>query len=67
MGEDWAAIDIAGGSENLSAVGPALAASDIAVICVPPDADAAVLAAPGFEVMESETDSSLVDTVESRD
>ena len=43
MDEDWAAIDIAGGVENLSQAGPALAASDAAVLCVPADADAAVL------------------------
>jgi elongation factor G len=35
MGEDWAAVDVAGGAENLASVGAALAASDIAVICVP--------------------------------
>ena len=52
MGEDWAAIDIAGGSENLGPVGPALAASDIAVICVPADADAAVLSAPYLRMVE---------------
>lgn len=52
MGEDWAAIDIAGGSENLGPVGPALAASDIAVICVPADADAAVLSAPYLRMAE---------------
>ncbi len=52
MGEDWAAIDIAGGSENLSPVGAALAASDAAVLCVPADADDAVLAAPYLRVIE---------------
>ncbi len=52
MGDDWAAIDIAGGSENLAPVGPALAASDAAVLCVPADADAAVLAAPYLRMIE---------------
>jgi elongation factor G len=52
MGEDWAAIDIAGGSENLAPVGGALAASDAAVLCVPADADGAVLAAPYLRMIE---------------
>lgn len=52
MGEDWAAIDIAGGSENLAPVGSALASSDAAVLCVPADADAAVLAAPYLRMIE---------------
>ena len=52
MGQDWAAIDIAGGAENLGAAGAALAASDIAVICVPADAESAVLAAPFLRKVE---------------
>lgn len=52
MGEDWAAIDINGGAENLASVGAALAASDIAVICVPPEAENAVLAAPFIRRVE---------------
>lgn len=52
MGEDWAAIDIAGGSENLAPLGSALAASDAAVLCVPADAEAAVLAAPYLRLVE---------------
>ncbi len=52
MGDDWTAIDIAGGAENLSAAGPALAGSDAAVLCVGADADAAVLAAPYFRLIE---------------
>lgn len=52
MGEDWAALDIAGGSENLGPVGAALAASDIALVCVPADAEAAVLAAPYLRMVE---------------
>ncbi|MFY0312030.1 elongation factor G [Leisingera sp. D0M16] len=52
MGEDWAAIDIAGGADNLAQAGPALAASDAAVICVPADAGAAVLSAPYLRKVE---------------
>ncbi len=52
MGEDWAAIDVAGGAENLAQAGPALAASDAAVLCVPADAEAAVLAAPYLRTLE---------------
>ncbi|MEQ9259708.1 MAG: elongation factor G [Roseovarius sp.] len=52
MEEDWAAIDIAGGSENLATAGPALAASDAAVLCVGAESEAAVLAAPYFRLIE---------------
>ena len=52
MDEDWTAIDITGGAENLSSAGPALAASDAAVLCVGADAEAAVLAAPYFRLIE---------------
>ncbi|UWQ45901.1 elongation factor G [Leisingera aquaemixtae] len=52
MGEDWAAIDIAGGADNLAQAGPALAASDAAVLCVPADAAAAVLSAPYLRKLE---------------
>ncbi len=52
MDEDWAAIDIAGGTETLAEAGPALAASDAAVVCVPADAGAAVLAAPYLRLVE---------------
>ena len=52
MGDDWTAVDIAGGAENLSTAGPALAGSDAAVLCVGADPEAAVLAAPYFRVIE---------------
>lgn len=52
MNEDWAAIDIAGGPENLAQAGPALAASDAAVLVVPADAEAAVLSAPYIRLIE---------------
>ena len=46
MGDRWAALDVPGGHDNLSQAGPVLAACDAAVVCVPAEADAAVLAAP---------------------
>ncbi len=52
LGEPWTAIDIAGGSDTLALAGPALAASDAAVLCVPPEADAAVLVAPYLRLIE---------------
>ncbi len=52
LGEDWAAVEVAGGPDCLTAVGPALAMSDAAVICVTPEADAAVLAAPYLRLVE---------------
>ena len=52
MDEDWAAIDIAGGTETLAEAGPALAASDAAIVCLPADAGAAVLAAPYLRLVE---------------
>lgn len=52
MGDDWTAIDIAGGAENLSTAGPALAASDAVVLCVGADPEGAVLAAPYFRLIE---------------
>jgi elongation factor G len=52
LGDDWTAIDIAGGPENLAAGGPALAASDAAVLCVPAEAESAVLAAPYLRLIE---------------
>jgi elongation factor G len=53
MGEDWTAIDVAGGTENLAAAGPALAASDAAILCAPADADAAVLSAPFLRMADA--------------
>ena len=52
MGDDWAAIDIADGPENLSHAGPALAASDAVVLCVAAEAEAAVLSAPYLRLIE---------------
>ncbi|MFS4581298.1 elongation factor G [Phaeobacter sp. C3_T13_0] len=52
MNEAWGVIDVAGGVENLSIAGPTLAASDAAVICVPADPEAGVLAAPYLRMIE---------------
>lgn len=52
LDEDWAAIDIVGGPDTLGHAGPALAASDAVVLCVPANEDAAVLAAPYLRLIE---------------
>ena len=52
MEDDWTALDFAGGPDNLTNVGPTLAASDAAVLCVPADVDAAVLCAPYLRLLE---------------
>jgi elongation factor G len=53
MGEPWAALDTPGGAHNLPLIPPALAASDAAVLVVPAEADAAVLAAPYMRLIEA--------------
>ncbi|MGB3146856.1 MAG: elongation factor G, partial [Paracoccaceae bacterium] len=53
LGEPWAAVDMAGGPEFARMVGSPLMASDAAVLCVPPDPDAAVLAAPYLRAIEA--------------
>ncbi len=52
LDEPWAAIDVDGGGDALAYVGPALAASDAAVLCLPPDPEAAQLAAPYLRLVE---------------
>lgn len=52
LDEPWAAIDVDGGGDALAYVGPALAASDAVVLCLPPDPDAAVLASPYLRLVE---------------
>lgn len=52
LGDDWTAIDIAGGPDNFAYAGPALAMSDAAVLCAPPEPDAAVLSAPYLRLVE---------------
>ncbi|MCA0042256.1 elongation factor G [Celeribacter litoreus] len=53
LDQDWAFLECAGGSDALAQVGTALAASDAAVLCVPADPDAAVLAAPYLRLLEA--------------
>ncbi|MFD1158878.1 elongation factor G [Roseovarius aestuarii] len=52
MEDKWAVLDIPGGHDNLSQIGSVLAASDAAVLCVPAETDAAVLAAPYLRILE---------------
>jgi len=52
LDEPWAIFDCPGGTHNLPLVPPALAASDVAVLCVPAETDAAVLAAPYLRLLE---------------
>lgn len=52
LGDPWLAVDIAGGPENLGHAGQALAGSDAAVLCLPPEPEAAVLAAPYIRLVE---------------
>lgn len=53
LGEPWCAIDMAGGPEYARMTGAALLASDAAVLCVAPDPDEAVLAAPYLRAIEA--------------
>lgn len=50
--EQWCAIDIAGGADHMGHAAPSMAASDAVIVCVPPEADAAVLAAPYLRLVE---------------
>lgn len=52
LDEDWAVIDMDGGTENLSHAGPTVAAADAAVLCVSADAEAADLVAPYLRLLE---------------
>ncbi|MFN0113693.1 MAG: elongation factor G [Paracoccaceae bacterium] len=52
MGEAWTSIDLAGGPEFARMAGAALLASDAAVLCVSPDPEEAVLAAPYLRAVE---------------
>lgn len=53
MGEPWCAIDCPGAIEALPDARAALLASDAAVVVVPPDPDAASLAAPALRIVEA--------------
>ena len=52
MGDRWAMFEVPGGMENMPQMGPVLAASDAAVLCIPAQAEAAVLSAPYLRVLE---------------
>lgn len=52
MDEEWCALDVAGGPEFARMGGAALLAADAAVLCVAPDPDEAVLAAPWLRAIE---------------
>lgn len=52
LDEPWAAFDVAGGADYLGFAGEALAASDAAILCVPPEPGAAVLCAPYLRLIE---------------
>ena len=60
LGEAWQAIDTPGSIEFLSVAADALLAADAAVICVSPDPDAAVLAAPYLRLVERSGTPALV-------
>lgn len=53
MGEDWCALDLSGGPEFARMGGAALLAADAAVLCVAPDPEEAVLAAPWLRAVEA--------------
>lgn len=52
MGDPWAMLEAPGGRDSFAYVGPILATCDAAVLCVPAQADAAVLAAPYLRILE---------------
>lgn len=52
MGDPWAALEVPGGHDSYSQIGPVLASCDAAVLCVNAQADAAVLAAPYFRLLD---------------
>ncbi len=52
MDDRWAALEVPGGHDAQSLLGPVLAACDAAVLCVPAQVDAAVLAAPYLRFLD---------------
>ena len=60
MGDDWCAIDLPGGSEAGALAPGALMAADAAVICVPPDPGAAMLAAPALRAVAAARTPALI-------
>lgn len=53
LDEPWTALDLAGGPEFGRMAGPALLAADVVVLCLAPDPDEAVLAAPYLRAIEA--------------
>ena len=53
MGEDWCALDTAGSVEALAQTQDALLASDACILCVSPNPEVAVLAAPYLRSIEA--------------
>ncbi len=60
MDEDWCAIDLPGGAEAGALAPGALMATDAAVICVPPDPEAAILAAPALRAVAAARTPALI-------
>ncbi|MEW9921257.1 elongation factor G [Marimonas sp. MJW-29] len=52
IGDAWAALEVPGGHDAQSQIGPVLAACDAAVLCVPAAVEAAVLAAPYLRLLD---------------
>ncbi|MCU0912661.1 MAG: GTP-binding protein, partial [Rhodobacteraceae bacterium] len=53
MSDRWAVMELAGGPDWAGMAGPILTAADAAVLVVPPDPGAAVLAAPYLRALEA--------------
>lgn len=53
MEDRWALFEVPGGLENMPQMGPVLAGCDAAVLCVPAQAEAAVLSAPYLRLLEA--------------
>ena len=53
LGERWCALDLPGGTEYAAQAQGALMASDAAVLCVPPEPEAAILCAPWLRAIEA--------------
>lgn len=60
LGEPWCAIDTPGSNEALAVAQDALLASDAAILCVSPDPDEAVLAAPYLHAVEASATPTIV-------
>ncbi len=60
MGEPWAAVELAGGPDDAALAPTLLLAADAAVVCLGPEPDAAVLAAPYLRAVEEAGTPSIV-------